>query len=98
MKANLNISVLGLILLATALLAACDREHMSDNYGKQSREFFARQHVHAKAAEGSPKGLDSEESSLIQASYRESLGGQTQNNTTAASSNVLMLQESPNGN
>lgn len=80
-----------------ALLAACDREHMSDQHGRRSREFFARQHVYADATAGSPKGLDSEEAALIQRSYRESLGAEERSAPGADASQVLLLQEGGHG-
>ena len=77
-----------------ALCTACDREHMSDNHGRQSREFYARQHVYADAAKGSPRGLDSEEAALIQESYRQSLGAEPRSGgTPPEASKVLMLQD-----
>ncbi|MFT3926086.1 MAG: hypothetical protein QM778_26315 [Myxococcales bacterium] len=76
-----------------AWLAGCQREHMSDNYGRRSREFNARQHVYAEASQGSPRGLDSEEASLIHQSYRESLGAEEQSAPAPEPSKVLLLQD-----
>ena len=84
------------VFLAFACLAACSsREHMSDNYGRQSRTMFDRQHVSVNAAQGSPGGLDSEESHLIQSSYKESFGGAKRSEPDAAS-RVMLLREPSN--
>jgi hypothetical protein len=80
-----------------ALGACASREHMSDGYARNSRAFFAKQHVYARAAKGSPVGLVSEESALIQGSYRKSLTKSTDDSTNKdSSSRVLLLRESPN--
>lgn len=80
------------------LVAGCaSREHMSEDYGRKSRVFFARQHVHNAPATGSPAGLDSEEAALIQASYRESLGAPPAPAANASSSRVLVLEEPKDG-
>lgn len=61
---------------ALCLASACaNREHIRDDFGVKSRTFLQRQHVHAEASTDSPTGLNSEEAALIQASYRESMGG-----------------------
>lgn len=75
-------------------LAGCaNREHMSEDYGRKSRVFFARQHVHDKATAGSPSGLDSEEAALIQTSYRESLGAEQASPSENSNSRVLLIEE-----
>lgn len=79
-----------------ALCTGCDRERMADTYGRSSREFFARQHVYAQSTQGSPQGLDSEESALIQSRYRQSLGDESRQDGEA-SSKVLLLPESQHG-
>jgi len=66
---------------------------MSDDYGRQTRRFFALQRVNSQAASGSPSGLDSEESALIQGTYKQSMG-QQQNARQDAASRVMLLQES----
>lgn len=92
MTDKLFIAVVPMALAWLTLMSGCNREHLGDNYGKQSREIFARQHVYASAAEGSPKGLDSEESALIQNNYKKSLGGQGQSSNNNTNSNVILLQ------
>lgn len=82
-------------LIALALAGCwlgCNREHHLDNYGRQSRTLFSRQHVNVAAADGSPSGLDSEESALIKASYRRSLG-EEKPETNALGSRVLLVEE-----
>jgi hypothetical protein len=87
-------AVLGSCLV---LASACaSREHMSDGYGRNTRLFFAKQHVYAKAATGSPSGADSEEAAVIQENYRKALGAAPEGNEQAAPSRVLLL-ENPNG-
>lgn len=78
-------------------LCACDRQHLSDNYGRRSREFFSRQHVYSDATAGSPHGLDSEEAALIQANYRVTLGADERNASPSEASQVLLLQENAHG-
>jgi hypothetical protein len=76
-----------------SVCAACGgREHLSDNYGQQSRRFFMKQRVNAIAAQGSPGGLDSEESALIQASYKHELGKE-QPQSQEGQSRVLLLKD-----
>ena len=76
------------------MCVACGgREHMSDNYGQQSRRFFMKQRVNAIAAQGSPGGLDSEEAALIQASYKHELGKE-QAQSQEGQSRVLLLKDS----
>jgi len=87
-----------MVVLFGAFVAGCaNREHMSENYGKQSRTFFARQHVHPTATSGSPAGLDSEEAALIQTSYRKTLGAPSAPAQSNTSSRVLLLEEAKDG-
>jgi hypothetical protein len=89
-----HIASVAIVVWAALALAACaNREHMSEDYGRKSRVFFARQHVHDKATAGSPSGLDSEEAALIQASYRESLGAEQASPSASSSSRVLLIEE-----
>jgi len=89
--------VLATASIATALAACASREHMSDSYGRSSRAIFAKQHVYAQASTGSPGGLDSEESALIQSGYRKSLtGGSGDQQSKDSSSRVLLLTGTPN--
>ena len=89
-----KIAVLGCLLLASA---CANREHMSDGYGRNTRLFFAKQHVYARSATGSPSGADSEEAAVIQENYRKALGAEEQDTAKDASSRVLLLQTTPNG-
>jgi hypothetical protein len=82
-----------LALTALGWLGGCQREHMSDNYGRQSRAFFSRQHVHATASSGSPSGLDSEESAIIKENYRHDLGAKDKAPDGLAGSRVLLVDE-----
>lgn len=87
-------------MCALALWFACagcaSREHMSKDYGRQSRAFFAKQRVHAAAAEGSPGGLDSEEAAAVRDRYLESLEPEQRNGQADKASRVLVLEE-PSG-
>lgn len=85
------------VLSSLLVLSCASREHMSENYGKQSRTFFARQHVHTAATTGSPAGLDSEEAALIQTSYRQTLGAPSAPTPSTNSSRVLLLEEAKDG-
>ena len=88
---------LQLACLTPLLLAACaSREHMSDQYGQQTRGMFKAQHVNVQATQGSPGGLDSEEAALIQNTYKESLGGAAKRSEPDAASRVLLLREPGN--
>ena len=82
-----------LALLSVTGVACGSRQHMSDDFGQQSRSFFQKQRVHAAAAQGSPGGLDSEEAALIQASYKDALGKDRQP-ASDGPSRVLLLKES----
>ena len=84
--------VLAALALAGCCLGGCIREHHLDNYGRQSRAFFSRQHVQVVAADGSPSGLDSEEAALIKASYRRSLGEKEGEADSKLGSRVLLVE------
>jgi hypothetical protein len=90
-SANFKMVAIGLLVV---LAGACaSREHINEDYGKRSRLFFAKQHVYAKAATGSPSGVDSEEAELIQGNYRKALGGEPQEaQDKDAPSRVLLLR------
>ena len=84
-----------LVLCACASLlgfagACVNREHIRDDFGIKARAFLQKQHVHAEAAMDAPTGLDSEEASLIQGTYRKDLGGGT---TVDKSSDVMILEQ-----
>lgn len=97
MSASLNLKSALCIAIASVSLGACaSREHMNPEYGKRSRYFFAKQHVYAQAATGSPSGVDSEEAAVIQANYRKALGAQQQESDQNAPSRVLILREPSN--
>jgi hypothetical protein len=94
-SANFKMVAVGLLVV---LAGACaNRQHMSEDHGKSSRLFFAKQHVYARAATGSPSGVDSEEAQVIQANYRKALGAEPQNaQDKDAPSRVLLLRETNN--
>jgi hypothetical protein len=78
---------------ALGLASACTpREHIRDDYGQLNRKFFSMQRIYAKAAEGAPRGLDSEEAALIGASYRNQIGGESKEKPDAAS-RVLLVDD-----
>jgi hypothetical protein len=82
-------------LLLALLVAGCpSREHIRPDYGQRTRGYFARQRVHPQAASDRPKGLDSEESSIIYANYRENLKGEGAVAPREAPSRVLVVEES----
>ena len=82
-----------LALAALGLVGGCQREHMSDSHGRQTRAFFSRQHVHPTASSGSPSGLDSEESAIIKENYRRDLGAEQKDSNGLAGSRVLLVDE-----
>lgn len=82
----------GALALSFAAIGCADREHIRDDFGAKARTFFLRQRVHETAAVDSPTGLDSEEASLIQARYRDSLGG---GNASTDDSEQVMVLEAP---
>ncbi len=84
---------LALAVWLTAASGCGARDHISDDYGERTRALFSKQWVHRVAAEEPPQGLDSEESSIIQATYREDLGGGTCGKKQDDSARVLLLQE-----
>lgn len=68
--------VVPLSFLAVSLLAGCGpREHIREDFGRIFRQAFAQQRVWPEAATGNPLGLDSEEASVIHATYRNNLSG-----------------------
>ena len=92
-----TVSMFGFAIALLALAGCANREHMSEDYGRKTRTFFARQHVNQTPAQGSPAGLDSEEAALIQASYRESLGAPKAASPSDSTSRVLLLEEAEDG-
>jgi len=78
--------------LLVSLVGCANREHMRDDYGKEVREFYAKQRVYAQAVPEPPTGLDSEEAAGIHASYRKSIAGSTAA-PADANARVLMLRE-----
>ena len=80
-----------LMIVFGFLFAACSsREHMETEYGNRSEEFWKRQKVYADVQEETPKGLDSEEAALVQASYRKDMGGGVQ---PQKDSRVILLED-----
>ena len=88
-----RIELVAAAVVGVALLAGCSRrEHIREDHGVQTREFFDRQ---ARAAgSGEAQGLDSEEAALIHESYRQTLG---QRSRRTQESPMLIL-ESTNAN
>ncbi|MCC6751848.1 MAG: hypothetical protein IT371_29615 [Deltaproteobacteria bacterium] len=81
-------------------LAACGpREHLREDYGRQTRQFWTRQKINREAATGNPLGLDSEEAVLIQGRYRKTIGGSEATGEVGKGSpaRVLLLQEGKDG-
>ena len=89
-------SYLGLLTACLLLLGGCaNREHIRDDFGARTRTFLGAQHVYSVAAEDVPRGLDSEEASIIHGNYRESLGGAKAGPTKQSSDRVLLLRDPP---
>jgi len=88
--------ILSLIAVAgTLTLASCGaREHLRRGFGNENGLAFARQRIAPQAATGNPLGLDPDEASAIQGRYRKALGGE-ECQSTAAPSQVLLLQQEP---
>lgn len=83
-----------LMALGMAFISCTVRDHRLTDYGKHSREFFARQHVFSEGAVETPSGLDSEEAAAIHGSYRQSLaGGKGRQSARDDSAKVLLLRE-----
>ena len=90
---------LPIVLCACASLsgfvgACANREHIRDDFGLKARTFLQKQHVHAEAAIDAPTGLDSEEASLIQGTYRKDMGG---GEGKGDESSDVMIIEKPKG-
>lgn len=87
-----------LALAALCALAGCgDREHMSDDYGRRNRDFFARQRVYAEPEQGSPGGLDTEEAAAIRDRYRKALAPDDRERQQDSAARVLVIEEPENG-
>jgi hypothetical protein len=81
-------------LLLALLIAGCpSREHIRPDFGQKTRANFAKQQVFPRAAPDRPQGLDSEESSIIYANYRENLKGEGAEEPKEAPSRVLVVEE-----
>lgn len=91
----LCVPLLVLLGLLVGSSGCASREHMEDEHGRKTREMFRAQHVYSDAAQGAPRGLDSEEAALIHAKYRENLGGKRAGKAQAKDSpaKVLILQD-----
>lgn len=94
-RSTYTICLLLLVLLAGAGCAS--REHMSEDYGRQTRSFFSKQRVNQTPAIGSADGLDSEESTAIRDRYQEQLAPEDKTHESDNSSRVLVLEESRDG-
>ena len=70
----MNVNVVCACVALFAMLglgpAACTSHY---RHGRQTRAYFVAQRVSPQGARGAPAGLDSEEASLIHASYRQSM-------------------------
>jgi hypothetical protein len=65
---------------------------MSPVYGEKSRNFLSKQKVYEEAEKDPPLGLDSEESAIIQGTYRQNMGGSVEESKDS-SAKVLLVQE-----
>lgn len=93
---RMGLCQIGMWVSLLGVCAACgSRQQMSENQGVQTRKFFMKQRVNAIAAQGSPGGLDSEESALIQGSYKESMGKAQPSQDSQ--SRVLLLKDTESG-
>lgn len=93
MRTNqLNVLILG--FMAFLFVACAGREHIREDHGKTSREWHAKQRVHAKGSTDQQSGLDSEEAALIHKQYRSIIGGGSAPQTK---SQVLIVDEGPSG-
>lgn len=81
-------------IMALWLVGGCaSREHLGPDYGVKTRGFFEKQRVYAVAAGGNPRGVDSEEASLIHGNYRKDMGGTGKVEPKESASKVLIVQE-----
>ena len=83
-----NVLILG--SMAFLFVACAGREHIREDHGKQSTEWYAKQRVHAKGSTDQQSGLDPEEAALIHKQYRSIIGGGT---APPAKSQVLIVDE-----
>jgi hypothetical protein len=89
MRTNkLNVLILG--SMAFLFVACAGREHIREDHGKSSAEWYAKQRVHAKGSTDQQSGLDSEEAALIHQQYRSTIGGGA---APQAKSQVLIVDE-----
>lgn len=91
--ANCLLGALICLLLALLMAGCPSREHIRPDYGQKTRAYFAKQQVYPRAATDRPQGLDSEESSLIYANYRQNLRGKGKAETGSSPSRVLVVEE-----
>jgi hypothetical protein len=83
-------TLIALTALVLGTLAGCGaREHMGPNYGDKYHQAFQRQRVFQDPAKGAPSGLEAEEASAINRTYRKSMGAEERKNEATQ---VLMVQ------
>lgn len=73
------------------------REHIRGDFGAATHAFFQRQKIFAEAAQGAPRGLDSEEAALIHGTYRKQLGGKTEAPKEPSTKVLLLEEDADNG-
>jgi hypothetical protein len=84
-------TLIALTALVLGTLAGCGaREHISPNHGDKYHQAFQKQRVHQEPAKGAPSGLEAEEASAINRTYRKSMGAPDEKQSEATQ--VLMLQ------
>lgn len=87
-------SSIRLALLGSLAAVGCaSREHMSEDFGRQNREYYANQRVSSTPSQESPAGLDSEEAAAIRDRYRAGLGPEEKGKQADNLSRVLVLEE-----
>jgi hypothetical protein len=85
--------------MALLLLGGCaSREHIRPDHGEKTRAFLAKQRVHPEAAREHPRGLDSEESAIIHATYRKNLGGTSKTDKKSPSRVLIVEDDKRNAN
>lgn len=87
-------SFVGLSLCLFACASCASREHMSEDFGRQSRTFLAQQRVSHEPAHESLEGVDTEEATAIRDRYQAGLGPEDKGrNASDNLSRVLVLED-----
>lgn len=84
-------AVLSSLLLLLACAGCASREHMSEDFGRQTRSMLAKQRAYDTPVTASQEGLDSEESAAIRDRYQQQLAPDDSHGKSDDMSRVLVI-------